>query len=66
MITQNITHILDQDQLLHTTMEPVAGVEEVVVAEVGVEEADVEEVVGVDEGQVVPWQGAGLSHLPAE
>ena len=49
MITQNITHILDQDQLLHTTMEPVAGVEEVVVAEVGVEEADVEEVVGVED-----------------
>ena len=45
----NITHILDQDQLLHTTMEPVAGVEEVGVAEVGVEEADVEEVVGVED-----------------
>ena len=48
MITQNITHILDQDQLLHTTMEPVAGVEEVVVEEVVVGEVGVEEV-GVEE-----------------
>ncbi len=48
-----MTHIIDQDQLLHTTMEPVAGVEEVVVEEAGVEEVEVVvEDVGVEEGDV--------------